>query len=78
MKITYTPQGVNNFHNCAPIRLIVSGPSAEGNHEINRRQNQRLERHFCGVVDCHCPAGASRQVDEAGTRFTLRAEWCDK
>ena len=80
MKITYEPIGINNFHDSPNINLIVSGETATGFDDpvylISKAQARRIEKHFCGITDCRCPAGAAIQLDESGTEFGIRVKWC--
>ena len=81
MKITIDPDGINNFHNCAPINVIVNGDeykypgdfNADHVYYISKYQARRIERHFCGITDCHCPAGGVVvQMNAEGTEWGLR------
>jgi hypothetical protein len=78
-KITYAPTGINNFHNSRPLVLVISGREVEGDtgmlFTISKGQAKKIERHFCGVIDCRCPAGAAIQLNEVGTLFGIRSEW---
>lgn len=83
MRIVYEPTGINNFHNCGPITLIVKGGKEADSYEgpiyrINKAQAKRLENHFCGMSDCHCPKGAVIQLDPDGLEFGIPAKWCNK
>lgn len=83
MKTNYCPTGINNFHNSAPISLIVSGDKATGItcdgdvYRISTGQAKRIEKHFCGVAGCRCAAGAVQQLNEAGTEWGIRVDWCE-
>lgn len=76
-KITIEPKGINNFHNAPALTVRVSGVEVQGFGEriyrISKRQARRIERHFCGISDCRCPAGGvvietSANGDEFGLR----------
>jgi len=81
MKITYSPTGINNFHNSSDINLIISGEITEGHsgpvYRISRGQAMKITKHFCGVIDCRCPHGAAEQLDPDGTEYGIRVGYCD-
>ena len=81
MKITYQPTGINNFHNSKALNLVISGEKAEGNsgtvYIISKGQARKIENHFCGITDCHCPHGAVEQMDPDGAEWGLRVGYCD-
>ena len=66
MKIKYRPEGINNFHNSASISLVVTDPiryeDGSQMYRISVGQRRRIERHFCGVSDCHCPHGSVQEI----------------
>lgn len=55
-QIYYEPEGTNDFHNQGGI-TIRPHMDQDSRQWISRRQYDRITRHFCGVADCHCPAG---------------------
>lgn len=81
MKIYYEPDGINNFHNSDGLHFIVSGQKLyDGEDEvyvISKGQANRAMRHFCGITDCRCPAGAVRQLNEDETLWGLPVKYCD-
>ena len=86
MKITYEPRGINNFHNCAPLQLVVPGKkeeSPEGElYVISTDQGRKIEKHFCGMKSCGCPKGAAIQLDwdsdHRPTKYGILVNWCQK
>lgn len=80
MSITYQPTGVNNFHNSKPLNLLISGEKTEGQncpvYRISKSQARKIENHFCGIADCRCPHGAVEQLNESGTEYGIRPEYC--
>jgi hypothetical protein len=79
--IIIDPDGINNFHNCAPITVRVNGETmkypgdfgADVVYYISKRQARRIEKHFCGITDCQCPAGGVVvQINAEGTEWGLR------
>lgn len=81
MKISYKPTGVTNFHNSDAIRLVISGRKIYGSgdrevYHISRRQARRVEKHFCGISGCRCPAGGVEQLNQGGTAWGLPVRWC--
>lgn len=82
MKITYRPEGINNFHNSRAINLVVTGektesPSGRVVYRVSAGQAARIHNHFCGISDCMCPHGAVEQLNMAGTEFGIRVGYCD-
>jgi hypothetical protein len=81
MKITYSPTGINNFHNSNPINLVVSGEKTRDYsdrevYRISKRQAQRAMNHFCGITDCRCPHGAVVGLDQDDHEFGLPIKYC--
>jgi hypothetical protein len=84
--IRYKPEGINDFHNRyyhgGNIRLRITGTEVnDGNawlYAITRNQFKRIKRFYCGVFDCKCPAGGVTQIDEEGTVFGIKKEWCEE
>lgn len=78
MRVKYEPREINNFHNSPAIKLHLNGEtdSADGRiiYLISKRQNTRIEKHFCGIEECGCPKGAS--IELAEDLFAIRADWC--
>lgn len=66
MQITYTPEGISDFHNRGPITLRIPGTMVEGCYLITPHQERRITRHFCWIKDCTCPKGG---VLELGPDF---------
>ena len=75
MQITYTPTGINDFHNRGPITLRISGHTQEGCYLISPLQERRISKHFCGVKDCHCPHGAV--VEFGPDYYALQPGWVE-
>lgn len=80
MRIVYEPNKATNFHNSQPIHLRVSGEQeiGLGDHSVylvSKKQSKRIERHFCGIAECRCPAGAVQQLDPDGNRYGIRVDW---
>lgn len=75
MKITYEPTGINNFHNCPPISLIVSDDE-DDMYLISAGQQKRIQKHFCGMSDCRCAGGACQQLNQEGTVWGIYKKWC--
>jgi len=66
MKLTINPSGIDDFHNRGPINIKVSEhneviEAGQWNQitafTISKYQAKRIENHFCGMLDCKCPAG---------------------
>lgn len=81
-KIHYLPTGINNFHNSTPIALNVRTDRFSYHHEdgevykITKSQAQRIKRHFCGIKECWCPAGAVIQLDQDGNEWAILKKYC--
>lgn len=84
MKTSYAPTGINNFHNSAAINLNISGEKTNGTcydgpvYRISASQAKKIQAHFCGVTDCRCAHGAVDQLNESGTEWGIRVDWCGK
>lgn len=80
MKIKYTPTGINNFHNCQPLQLVITGEKSEGHsgpvYLVSAGQAAKIRDHFCGISDCCCSHGACEQLDWNGTKFGIRVAYC--
>jgi len=82
MKITYSPKGINNFHNATPINLCISGltyidyelHNAVEYYLISPRQRRRIEKHFCGVEGCACPSGGVTELFPG--EYAIRKSYC--
>jgi hypothetical protein len=73
MNFKLSPHGVNNFHNCAPLYVRVRGKTPDG-YPVSARVAKRIEKHFCGVADCRCPAGGVVvQTRQSPPEFAIRA-----
>lgn len=88
MRIQYEPTGINNFHNSSGINLIVSGELSiskmgtdEQCYKISISQAKRIEKHFCGMKDCHCSKGATiiQDIDRdyKVTEYGILCKWCN-
>lgn len=78
IKIEYNPTGINNFHNCDPIKLIIDIDNIDNideEIEISKNQKDRINRHFCGVKECHCPAGAVTEFEYG--RYSIMSKWIE-
>ena len=76
--IILDPMGINNFHRSQPLTVRVSGEKVsdggEDLYRISARQADRIEKHFCGIAGCHCPAGGVVvEVHQDGHYCGLRA-----
>lgn len=82
MRISYLPQGIDNFHNQGAINLIVTGKTEETSYEgnvyvISKRQAKRIDNHFCGMSECRCPKGCVLPLDLDGEEFGIPVKWCE-
>ena len=85
MKLTINPSGINDFHNRGPINIVVSGHDnviENGSwdqitaYTVSRYQAQKIEKHFCGISDCKCPAGGV-VVFYPGTSYQEDQYWIE-
>ncbi len=83
MKITYCPtEPINNFHHSRPLDLIITGETTEGIccsgdvYRISTSQAAKIRKHFCGITDCRCAAGATDQLNEDGTEWGIPVRYC--
>lgn len=77
MKIFYEPTGIKDFHNQGGLSFRVSGETSGDNYIISRGQARRAQKHFCGMSDCRCPAGAVQQLTEDGSEWGLPIIFCE-
>jgi len=76
-KILYRPNGINNFHNSRVIGVLVSGVPVKTYagelYPLSDRQSKRVKKHFCGISECRCPAGALIEYEEG--KYGLPVEY---
>lgn len=78
MLIKYLPAGINNFHNRPALSLRVSQKTNETGeylYLVSPRTAAKIERHFCGMMNCCCPHGAAIQIDQTGTRYGIPSNY---
>lgn len=82
-RISYRPTNPSNFHNTRAILLTVSGNTDTGYdgepvYLITRAQADRISKHFCGIRECRCSAGAVQQMsaDAETSDYGIRVAWC--
>jgi len=62
-KLTYSIDGINNFHNVGPVTVHISdcrkvrGYTDRDYYPISHRVAKRVQKHFCRHADCQCAAG---------------------
>ena len=63
MKITYTPNQDQDFHNAGSINLVIPAFEKDGFYILSSAQARRVENHFCGHTGCTCPSGGLKTID---------------
>lgn len=82
MRVIYRPEGIENFHNCAPIRFNISGECCLDRgrevYIVSPRQAKRALKHYCGIPECGCPSGGVSLIAGSENEWGIPVEYCEE